>query len=352
MKSYFTKMGLCAAFAIAVLSVQAQEGVGSTNEEKKREEKKVLERTKGEDQEILIRLKGSSLDKKKVIVIEDGKVTVDGKPVDSGLKDDVEVLVMKRSALRPSVYNFNMDLNRFSALGNKAVLGVVTETGNGGAKVNEVSKGSGAEKAGIKSGDIITKVGDEVIKNPEDLVKALSTNKPGDQVNVLVKRGNKEEKFKATLGERPNPNEAIREITVQGYPRLRGQAGRVPTPNSGLNFEGIMDWNENFSFSAPNGTVLSAAPAPKMGFSVQDREEGKGAQVTAVDQGSAAEKAGIKLNDIILELDGTPVEDVTDLSRMIARSRTKKVIAMKIDRKGKVVNVEMTVPRKLKTANL
>ena len=52
----------------------------------------------------------------------------------------------------------------------------------------------------MKKGDIITKVDDEKIENPDDLSDAIQDHKPGDKVTVTYLRDKKEQKVTAELG--------------------------------------------------------------------------------------------------------------------------------------------------------
>ncbi|MGI6536650.1 MAG: S1C family serine protease [Eggerthellaceae bacterium] len=70
-----------------------------------------------------------------------------------------------------------------------------------GAYVNSVSSGSAADSAGIKVGDIITKVGDTNITSATDLVVAVRSHNVGDSVTVEVNRNGETKSFDVTLGE-------------------------------------------------------------------------------------------------------------------------------------------------------
>ena len=59
---------------------------------------------------------------------------------------------------------------------------------------------SGAEKAGIQEGDIITAVGDTEIASSTDLVAAVRTYQVGDKVDITLVRDGKEKTVNATLG--------------------------------------------------------------------------------------------------------------------------------------------------------
>lgn len=58
-----------------------------------------------------------------------------------------------------------------------------------GFKISGTSPGSPAEKAGLIAGDIITRFGETGIKNIYDYMNALSLHKPGEDVTVVVQRG-------------------------------------------------------------------------------------------------------------------------------------------------------------------
>ncbi len=57
-----------------------------------------------------------------------------------------------------------------------------------GVKLSGVSPGSPAENAGLQAGDVIVRFGEREVKNIYDYTHALSDHKPGDVVEVVVKR--------------------------------------------------------------------------------------------------------------------------------------------------------------------
>ncbi len=77
-----------------------------------------------------------------------------------------------------------------------------------GVKLSGVTAGSPAEKAGFLAGDLIVKFGDKELRNLYDYTYALQGRKPGEKVNVVVKRtegGQTVEKtLEVTLGSRPD----------------------------------------------------------------------------------------------------------------------------------------------------
>src|SRR5437870_7287707 len=87
----------------------------------------------------------------------------------------------------------------------KPYLGILAGPANSGpgALVREVTPKSPAEHAGLKTGDLITKVGNKAVNNPEMLVGTVAEHKPGDKLQLLLMRDGKERNLEVTLAERP-----------------------------------------------------------------------------------------------------------------------------------------------------
>ncbi len=64
-----------------------------------------------------------------------------------------------------------------------------------GVLVSEVTQDDPAEKAGIKAGDVVLKIGDKLVRTPHDLLFAVLAYEPGDKVRVLVSRRGKDKEF-------------------------------------------------------------------------------------------------------------------------------------------------------------
>jgi putative serine protease PepD len=77
-----------------------------------------------------------------------------------------------------------------------------------GAEVRDVQSGGAAAAAGLKSGDVITKVDDEVIDGSESLIATIRGHRPGEQVTVTYVRDGKTQTVKATLGSDANTQES------------------------------------------------------------------------------------------------------------------------------------------------
>jgi serine protease Do len=72
-----------------------------------------------------------------------------------------------------------------------------------GPLIDEVTKGSAADKAGLKAGDIVLSIAGKKVANAETLVKTIQRYKAGSSVVLKVRRGDKEKDVEVTLEKRP-----------------------------------------------------------------------------------------------------------------------------------------------------
>ncbi|HWB91674.1 MAG TPA: PDZ domain-containing protein [Puia sp.] len=297
------------------------------------------------DQEIIIRQK-SDKDAKVTVEFKNGEVLINGKPATE--YEDANVAVTRKKVLRSRdgrVYMDGGDMAmspfrkggawNFEGAGQRAFLGVSSfrpDNGPAGAKIGEITPGSAAEKAGLKQGDLITRVDEIGIQGPEDLSRAIGQYQPDDKVTLTITRDGKEQKITATLG------------------RTKGMTMfRYKGPDN-------QDFEEFFkNFNPPPGAYnfnYNNNNSPRLGIRAQDTEDGKGVKVLHVDGESVAAKAGIKEGDIITAFDGKQVNDATSLAAVARESRSKPSVHISVLRDGKALDLEVKTPRKLKTADL
>ena len=87
-----------------------------------------------------------------------------------------------------------------------AYLGVATSgtsTGTAGATLAQVTRGGPADDAGLRAGDVVTRIGGAKIQNANDLVAAIAAHNPGDKVAITVSRRSSTVQLTATLGTQP-----------------------------------------------------------------------------------------------------------------------------------------------------
>ncbi len=88
--------------------------------------------------------------------------------------------------------------------GYGAYLGTVPDMSGteSGVRLAGVRAGSPAAKAGLQAGDVITRIGDYEVPDLEAMTSALRSHKPGDAVEIVVRRGDQLTTLSATLGTR------------------------------------------------------------------------------------------------------------------------------------------------------
>jgi hypothetical protein len=90
------------------------------------------------------------------------------------------------------------------APGYGAYLGTVPDMigSSGGVRLAGVRSGSPAEKAGLRGDDVITRIAGVEIPDLEAMTNALRTHRPGDVVDIVIRRGDQVTTVRATLGTR------------------------------------------------------------------------------------------------------------------------------------------------------
>jgi serine protease Do len=216
---------------------------------------------------------------------------------------------------------------------NRGFLGIATRETDKGVSISQVNKESAAEKAGLKTGDIIVKIDDSKIEEPEDVTAAIRKHKPEDKVTITYKRDGKESQVTATLGKNPGSAVAFGGFNRAIAPRLNELRSL-----------------ENFNWDS--GSLPLYLNRGRIGIRAQDTEESNGAKVLDVAEESAAAKAGIKKDDIITSFDGKKITSADELSAAAREAREKSSMEVKLNRDGKAQTVEIKIPKKLKTTSL
>ncbi|MDB5951701.1 MAG: peptidase [Massilia sp.] len=164
-----------------------------------------------------------------------------------------------------------------------------------GALVANVERGSPAEKAGLKSGDVIRKLNGQPIVASGDLPGMLSVAKPGDQVKLDVWRDGKIVQIGARLGDASEKAEPAEREAVAGA-------------------------------DSHSKLGLSLRPLDPM----ERRQSGIASGLVIEDAGGPAANAGVLAGDVLLSINGRPVTSVDQVRTAIGNST--KSVALLIQR--------------------
>ncbi|MES2295829.1 MAG: Do family serine endopeptidase [Pseudomonadota bacterium] len=163
-----------------------------------------------------------------------------------------------------------------------------------GALVSNVEKGGAADKAGIKSGDVIRKLNGQSIVASSDLPAMIGLSKPGEKVALDVWREGKIVQITAKLADASDKSDELE------HEEVAGEAG------------------------ARLGLALRALePGEK-------RRSGIGAGLLIEDAGGAAAAAGVQPGDVLLSVNGRAVSSVEQVREVVAKS--SKSVALLIQR--------------------
>ena len=159
-----------------------------------------------------------------------------------------------------------------------------------GAVVVEVEKDSPADKAGLIKGDVLSKVLGNKIPDLETLRLYLIGIREGDKVKILVKRESDFKEFELHTAPWSNP--------LVNQSKVKLGVFFVPNKNqTQLEIKGV----------APNGS---------------------------------AEKAGVKIGDTLITIDGKKITSVIGISQILEGKKPDDVVRVVVSRNGKVLNLE------------
>jgi serine protease Do len=169
-----------------------------------------------------------------------------------------------------------------------------------GALVGDVTPESPAQKAGLKSGDIIVSINGKKITSAENLKVTISQLEPGSQATLGISRNGAAKTLTATLEELPGPS-----VVSAAEP---GDS----TP-------------DNYKADALDGvTVADFDPLVRQQLGIPTGIQG--AMVTDVTQDSNAAEAGLQRHDIIVEVNRAPVADATETVRVCRAARGDQIL--------------------------
>jgi serine protease Do len=174
-------------------------------------------------------------------------------------------------------------------------------TGKDGILVSDVVRDTPAEKAGLRSEDIIVKYDGKSVAKVSDFRNMVAATAPNTEVELQVFRDGKMETLKATIARQPS------QMPVAGNTK------RQSAPDLGL-------------------TVLPLTPQRLEELGLDENLEG--VLVGDVTAGSPADDSGIEPGDIIINVGGTPVKSVADFRAALKTQDIKRGIRIRVNRNG------------------
>lgn len=168
-----------------------------------------------------------------------------------------------------------------------------------GALVTEVTPDSPAEKLGLKSGDVITRVNGKDVRDRRHLQLLVTQLAPGTEVQVEYLRDGKLSRGGVTLGTRPGSAE-------DGGDTETGSGADVGV----LNGVGVDDIS------------------PQLREELDIPARVSGAIITTIEPDSPSAQQGLREGDVILELDRRPVRNAREAVKLSEEIKGPKVMVL------------------------
>lgn len=173
-----------------------------------------------------------------------------------------------------------------------------------GLYVADVVKGGAAEAAGIKKGDVITKVEGNTIYSSSDLQERVARLNPGDKLKLTYKRDGKE-----------------RDVTVT----LKAQEAKKSAADEEINASATEIFNKLGASFTP------ASDAQKKKFGVNS-----GVVITQVHRGGMFEYFGVERGLVVTHVNGKPVNNVDDVESALGSTKRNIVRITGVSESGTV----------------
>jgi S1-C subfamily serine protease len=202
---------------------------------------------------------------------------------------------VERGYLGVTVQPMSSDLAR--SFGLKEVSGVV---------VNSVQVGGPAEKAGLKTGDVITRLNGNKVEDPNSFRNEVANAAPGKSISLTLIRDGKEMEIQPVLSQLPDSP--------------HGQTGKRSSATStalGITIE-----------------PLTAAMARQLGIEPSTR----GVVVTETDPAGAGAAAGLQPGDVIVEINHQQVRSTADAEAALGKDGDRPILLL-INRRGQALFV-------------
>lgn len=207
----------------------------------------------------------------------------------------------------------------------------------GSVRIALVEEDSPAAEAGLEEGDLIHKFDNLEVMGSNMLTHEIRMRRPGDKVKLVIEREEEEMDITVELGE--YSEKSIIAEFQSNFPRLFAvpeklspqgpdEPGIFSIVRGGRNFIGVYlqelnpELAEYFGVTGENGLL-----------------------VTRLSQDGPAEKAGVKVGDVIVKVDGKTIASQADLNREIQRAEKGDAVELSIIRDRKALNIKVEVAR-------
>jgi len=221
-------------------------------------------------------------------------------------------------------------------------LGVsIIENQDGEVKVIDVDEKSPAESSGLKEGDVILEFDGEPVTSTHMLGHEIRMHKPGDRVKVVIRRDQESKDIKVKLGE--YSRKSIMAEFKEKFPLLfspdRFKLEKVTKPEQ---------WTSSFIDRKRNYIGVYLEEINRDLSEYFGVSQGTGLLVTKIVKDGPAEKAGLKVGDVIIRADGKRIETMRDIQERIQKKKKDESLILEVLRDKKMKEIELKVEQEEK----
>ena len=197
-----------------------------------------------------------------------------------------------------------------------------------GVEITHVDEDSPAEKAGLKSGDVVQQYNGQRVEGIEQFQRMVHETPAGRAVKLEIVRNGSSLSLTASIGARKMK-------TYTSAKELIGP-GAIEIPD--IHLPDIPQISTTWRTAILGVEAESLGPQLAEYFGVKE-----GVLVRAVVKGSAAEKAGIKAGDVITKVDQTTVTTAGELSGAVHAAHSRKSFPVQLMRDHREMSISVTL---------
>jgi serine protease Do len=187
------------------------------------------------------------------------------------------------------------------------------------------SDNSPAARAGLQSGDVVTSINGQRVKNTRDLIRRIAALPVGSTASINYIRAGEQRTASVKLEERQDE-------TADDQPEIR------PVPLNPRSPRGAPEKSDRNDKVKPKQTLgINTRTLTSDLAKLQGLEGARGAFVTSVDPGSVADDNGLLADDLIVEFNNLRVTTHDDFSRMIKDIKSGDDVVIRVLRKERGV---------------
>lgn len=209
--------------------------------------------------------------------------------------------------------------------------------GKTGVIITDVVEDSPAEKAGLKSGDVILLFDGDAVEGDGQFTRQVRQKNAGQKVKIVVLRDGDKKTLNVELGEREDGNFWL-EGGDENVFMFKGDDGED------VHLKMLKDVHKDMAFFEKSDRGFMGVHLDRVeGQMARYFEVDGGALITEVNEDSPAAEAGLKAGDVIVKVDDQDIDSPEALHKAMAETKAEQEVKIKVVRKGKNKTIKVTL---------